>query len=302
MKNSSIKCLALATMLAMVSICGCLEIDRPIFGQDEQNPAGSTEYKISIVTFGHSNDQPKKDYVAGTKDEKVSIVWMFWLIEGGGRKIIIDPGFYSDEIRDAFKVQGYIKPDAALAEIDILPTEITDVVLSHYHEPRIDALRLYPNARYHLQSANYAYARKWISRNKHEEEKISIEVIEHMEKMDTKGRLSRMDTTFELFDGFGVHTHNLHTKWFSYFVINSESGHWVIASDLVPFYENVKLNLRIPGASRKLMRLTYQTMKEFANGIYRILPGVDSRVIDRFAAVSDHVHVVAGGIEHSMIH
>src|ERR1700761_3660259 len=84
--------------------------------------AQSPVYKVYAIRFAVS-DYPftAADWAdGGSKTDSVKINFMFWLIKGNGKNILVDAGFLND-LPDAkeFKVVNYTRPDSALSKLGL---------------------------------------------------------------------------------------------------------------------------------------------------------------------------------------
>ncbi len=101
--------------------------DRPV--------SSSAEIHILFNGYAKDGDTPTSSYVASTVG----------FIRDGDVKVIIDPGMVPNP-------EAILAPLAALGEI---PTNITDVVLSHHHPDHTLNAALFPHARVHDYWATY---------------------------------------------------------------------------------------------------------------------------------------------------
>ncbi len=287
--------LKIVFILAMVlAASGCLEMVMPEIGQDPEPPSNKVAYDVSIAVFGKSKKIPKSLYVRNaSKKKKIDINWMYWLVESKDRKMIVDPGFYSQKTKDKYKVEDYIRPDLLLNEIGLSAGDITDVFISHIHAPSIEAIDLFPNARFYIQSGAFSTARRSIFYGKAKKQNVSVKAIKFLEKVNKSGNLRLMDGTFEVLDGFKVHMHTLHTSFFSYFVANTNKGAVVLPSDLVPLNENIKKHRAIGQSNRyKYIIKVYRNMRRIVKHNKYILPHFDPMIEKQFPARSEHIFAV----------
>ena len=76
--------------------------------------APSPEYSIHAIRYASVPEYPVASLVMGaTKDEKVEIAMVIWLIRGGGHTILFDSGFHRKEWFKSLPVRDYLRPDEA---------------------------------------------------------------------------------------------------------------------------------------------------------------------------------------------
>ena len=83
--------------------------------------------------------------------------YFVWLIRGGGRDILVDTGFNAEEA--ALRARKLtLNPVDALAAFGVKAEDIRDVVVTHLHYDHAGNLGRFPNARFHLQDREMAFA------------------------------------------------------------------------------------------------------------------------------------------------
>lgn len=84
----------------------------------------------------------------GKKNTPLPIIFAFYLIEDGEKKILVDVG--ADTI-PGFELIGFQTPIELLAEEGLTPDDITDVIITHCHNDHMDALHHFPKATLYIQ-------------------------------------------------------------------------------------------------------------------------------------------------------
>ena len=112
---------------------------------------------------------------------------MYWLLERKNQKIIVDPGFYKEDSVKVYARHRFKRPDKVLEEIDLSPSDISGVLLTHYHESAIEAVLLYPKARVYMQTGAYFHARRAVDLGRAKKNLIDKESIEFLEEKHDKG-------------------------------------------------------------------------------------------------------------------
>lgn len=286
--------IAAGLVIVSLSYLGCLTLDRPVMGHDRNPPSNEAGYKVSIVTFGETKRASMRPFFRDKKG-RADLMWAFWLLEGDGKKIIVDPGVGSEQTAEGLGIQSYVRPDVALRETGIAPKEVTHVLLTHFHAHSAEAVTLFPDAEFYVQSSGYERARMRVHRKQGEKKGIAPETIAFLEQKEKEGKVVRMDTTFEVLRGVKVHANYLHTRWYNYFSINTKGGTYVIPGSIVPYWENVERNVGMPDDSEKVYKRTYETMRALTGGnLIQIVPAVDPKIKSEYKKISAHVYGVTG--------
>lgn len=104
--------------------------------------------KISVFCYGTTEINAKMAYPKGNPEEKIPISLLFFLIETGKKKILVDAGCGT---MPGFPLYTFCSPVEILEKSGINRTEITDILLTHTHHDHADGLRYYPQAKVYVQ-------------------------------------------------------------------------------------------------------------------------------------------------------
>ena len=98
------------------------------------------------------------NYIDGDPHDVLqSLDFFVWAIVGPSGTIVLDTGF--DEAVGKKRQREMIKPlREGLAALGIAPESVKDVIISHLHCDHCGNYDLFPQARYHLQDREMAYA------------------------------------------------------------------------------------------------------------------------------------------------
>ncbi len=165
------------------------------------------------------------------------------LIEGGGRKILVDTGmrgFGDNKFRERFNIS-----DSPEILSDDFYESITDLVLTHLHFDHAASLAKYnesgavlglryPNAKIHLQRANYQEASFPSLREKASYLKPYIELLKTSD-------LHLIDGASEIFEGLFVNPINGHTSGQQWIEIRDTAQPLFYLADLVPTSHHISI-------------------------------------------------------------
>src|SRR5580658_10097482 len=92
------------------------------------------QYEVYAIRYATIPNFQVADLVAGAdRTRRIDIAMMIWLVEGNGRHILVDSGFYRDRFLKQWKPVDYMKPSEAIARVGLKPEDITDLIVSHMH-------------------------------------------------------------------------------------------------------------------------------------------------------------------------
>lgn len=169
------------------------------------------------------------------------------LVEQGrgdaGRKILVDCGIgeqWSPRLREIYAIERKGGLEARLAELGLVPEQITDVIVSHLHFDHVGgatlrspegALRLaFPRATHHVQRRNWTWAHHPTERDR------ASYLAETFAALEGSGKLHLIEGDTELLPGVFVTVSEGHTVGCQLVRVEGAggSGPLVFAADLVP--------------------------------------------------------------------
>jgi glyoxylase-like metal-dependent hydrolase (beta-lactamase superfamily II) len=247
------------------------------------------EYEVYALKFNESGYIQARDIAVGTSStDSVSVCNMFWYLKGSnGRNILVDAGF----IDTANLLNGrYEQPDIVLKRINVSPSDITDVIITHPHPDHIGGITLFPNAKVWMQKEDFVYFVSGAWKKEGYLSEFTGSDVRNIIEISLQGRLELVEgDNIEIISGIKVFTGSRHTYENQYLLVNSDSNtnRILLASDAIWFYFNLDNLLPIPtytfdpGAYVEAMK----RMKTMVTNPDYIIPGHDDLVFSRFPEV-----------------
>lgn len=256
-----------------------------------------THYTIYAVRFASMLHRLPLSYwvYKGPEKDSVQIDFMVWLIKGdNGRTILVDAGFRND-IEDAKEFQpfAYIRPDSALNKLDIKPTDITDIILSHPHWDHSDGLALFPNAHVWMQKDDYGYYVGGAWQKGGQPGGYNKRDVRMLLELNLAGRLTLVDgDNKEIIPGITVYTGSRHTFNSQFAVVATGARNVLLASDNLWVYYSLD-HLLPPSEGGTFDNAEFvkslQRMKTLVSDPRYIIPGHDGQIFTRFPHVADGI-------------
>lgn len=125
--------------------------------------------KIVALKYGESVFGENYIFKGGNKDTLLPISFVIYLIQTESKNILVDVGCDDGA---GFEMSVFKKPVAVLKEYGLEPDDITDVVITHAHHDHVEAIGYYEKATIHIQTDEYAKAKKYIT------DRFAVHVIE----------------------------------------------------------------------------------------------------------------------------
>ena len=251
----------------------------------------TNEYDIYALSYGNSEYREDIIYEDGDPNNKIEIEWMFWVVKGSGRIMLVDTGFDDESAAKNLQFSYYIHPVERLKQLNVRPSDITDVIITHTHWDHIGCLEYYSNAVLWIQEKEYKYL---ISGSK-KGNRSGITAVQVLSKALDEGRLRILEGSRRIIPGIRVCLDGAHTPGHQHVRINTVQGTVIIAGDAAythhNLYEDRPIGLAV---DRDAAAAVLRDMKKHVDTVDFILPGHSSLVMDKFPVVSEGiVHVIS---------
>jgi glyoxylase-like metal-dependent hydrolase (beta-lactamase superfamily II) len=249
-------------------------------------------YTVEAIRYGTIKDFPVAGLVAGAeKSRRMDIAMVYWLVQGGGRNILVDSGFYRPQFFKDWKVADYQRPSDAPRATGLKPEDITDIIISHTHWDHVDGFDLFPKAHVWIQRDEYTYytGEAWHHRETHGG--IDPDDVEAIVKANIAGHVSFVEgDNQEILPGIRCYIGGKHTYQSQYVGVQAKDGTVVLASDNVYLYENLDKHVPIAATLDARSNLAAQDrMRTLAARPEFIIPGHDPAFFARFPVVATGV-------------
>jgi glyoxylase-like metal-dependent hydrolase (beta-lactamase superfamily II) len=249
-------------------------------------------YALRYATIGHPF--PIKYFVLGAPaNDNMDVIFMFWLVKGNNKNILVDAGFYNDiEEAKEYDVTNYVRPDTMLAGVGLRAANITDVILTHPHWDHMDGVDLFANAKVWIQREDYNYfvGAQWQKGKPGSAEKRDVRKLV---ELNLAGKLELVDgDSKEIIPGIKVYTGSRHTFNSQFVLVKSGTKNIILASDNSYTYRNLDSLQSAPknatfdtsGYINQLKR-----MKTLASDTKLIIPGHDALLFNRFPMIAEGI-------------
>ena len=251
-------------------------LSRPVSGLGN-NP---NRFRVYAINYGRSMYREDKIAFRGSRSKHLSFSWMFWLIQGQGRTILVDTGFEDPKMVEKWKISNYVRPMERLRQMGVSPLEISDVILTHAHWDHIGGLAAYKNAKIWIQEDEYRHVQSNVDPGRK-----SLQILRSAEKA---GRLKQVHGTKELIPGVTLTLAGDHTPGSQYVTVETLDGPVILAGDSSYMYRNIKWHRPIGTAVDRSANLTsIRKMHRRAGSTFLIIPGHDPRVMRWFPQVAE---------------
>jgi glyoxylase-like metal-dependent hydrolase (beta-lactamase superfamily II) len=242
-------------------------------------------YRIYAVRYGHLERSSDRNFLGGDDHAgSMPLDYYVWVIKGDAGNIVVDTGFDSGQA--ASRGRTLIRSVAeGLAAIDVDPSDVMDVVITHMHYDHAGNVALFPRARFHVQDAEMAYCTGRAMTHRHLSAFFEAEDVAQMVRRVFDGRVVFHAGDSMLCPGVTLHHLPGHTLGLQAVRVDTGRGPVVLASDAVHFWANLEREIPYPVVADVALYLeSLRTLRSLAPSIDHIIPGHDPGVLARFPA------------------
>lgn len=206
-----------------------------------------TNYTITPINTGYTNTN-KGTYLYHHSvhayydtEGSVKLPVTIFLVQGNGKKILIDTGMSDTEIAGKYHHPGSVQPEGyavheQLAKLGIKCEEITDIIFTHLHWDHVYNLGKFTNAKLYVQRTEYEFAVNPIP--------LYYKSYEYpvlgLEPQFTGKEFVLLDGETEVMDGISVYPTPGHSVGHQTVVVNTKDGQYHCCGDLIFTFDNLK--------------------------------------------------------------
>lgn len=252
-------------------------------------------YEVFAIKYAELKGRPARDIFLGADlhEAPVDMDYFVWLIRAGDKAIVVDTGF-DRKVADS-RGRVFLRcPGEGLRQLGVDPATVEDVIISHLHYDHVGNFDLFPNARFHIQDDEVAFAtgRHMTHAKLREPYELSY-VLEVIRKVYAD-RVRFHDGDEEILPGISVHLSPGHTKGLQFVRVHTAKGWLVLASDACHYDRH-----RLTGDVFPLvfdvggLLENYRRLVSLASSDELVIPGHDPSVMERFPAASPDLDGIA---------
>jgi glyoxylase-like metal-dependent hydrolase (beta-lactamase superfamily II) len=256
------------------------------------NCQNGDEYQVFALKYIDGQNIPAQRMVVGANpNDSIQLCYMFWFLKGdNGRNILVDVGFI-DTSKTGIK--NYVRPDLVLQRINIYPSDITDIIITHPHNDHIGGINLFPKAKVWIQKDDFDYFVGEAWQENGVSKGFQKNDVRNIIEINLQGRLILIKgDNIEIIPGIRAFIGSKHTCENQYLLVNSNSkaNKILIASDAIWFYYNFK-NL-LPATLCMDSKAYVEAMKRMKTLVTNpdfIIPGHDDLVFSKFPKIKEWI-------------
>jgi glyoxylase-like metal-dependent hydrolase (beta-lactamase superfamily II)/predicted membrane-bound spermidine synthase len=261
---------------------------------DSRMEDGPGRYRVYAASYGHSSLRADKLLENGSPDLHKPAQWFFWIIQGQGRTMLVDTGFHDRRLASDWRIRDYVAPTERLAQLNISPRQVSDVVLTHAHWDHIGDLAAYENATVWIQEREYRHAASTVSAARLSAHGMRWEDLLALSEARREGRVRLVRGTESLVTGVMLTADGSHTPGHQHVTVQTADGSVVLSGDATYLYLNNQRHRPIGAAVDHDANLAaIRHMQRRAASSFYIIPGHDPRLLKWFPEISPGIVQVA---------
>jgi glyoxylase-like metal-dependent hydrolase (beta-lactamase superfamily II) len=185
-----------------------------------------------------------------------------------------------------------------LRALGIVPASIEDIILTHLHYDHCGNYDLFPNARYHVQDTEVAYATGRHMCDRLMRVPFEVDDVVRVIRLVYAERVVFHDGTDEIAPGITVHKIGGHSRGLQCVRVMTQRGPVVLASDCSHLYQHNREGRVYPVTYNVGEVLEgYRTIRRLAASDDHVVPGHDPAVIELYPPVSPELAGVAARLD-----
>jgi glyoxylase-like metal-dependent hydrolase (beta-lactamase superfamily II) len=220
---------------------------------------------------------------ADPHDTPLPMNYYIWLARNGTHTFVIDMGFCHETAAQRHRKLDRT-PAEGLALMGLNAQDVKDIIVTHMHYDHVGTYGDFPNARFHLQDKEMAYATGRHMQHWYFNLGYEVEDVTGMVRLVYQNRVRFHDGDAELAPGISIHRIGGHTHGMQCVRVQTQRGPVVLASDAAHYYEHFQDRRIFIGTFNAGETIQgYRRLQELADGsLDHIVPGHDPLVMEKY--------------------
>lgn len=246
-------------------------------------------WEVYAVKYGdHQSRTRRENFIfADDHDGPNPLDYFVWVLKNDNQTIVVDTGF--DEAEGKRRNRPIDRdPALAIASTGANADTIEHVIVTHLHFDHAGGLDRYPNAKFHLQAAEMAYATGPCMCHDTLRQVFTVDHVCEMVKKVYSGRVQFYDGDGQVAPGVTVHAVGGHSRGLQAVRVKTAAGWMCLASDASHYYENfIKRNPFPIVVDLEQLLDGFDLIQRLASTRDLVIPGHDPLVTKHFPLVEN---------------
>ena len=244
-------------------------------------------YEVVALKYATRGGNRPDHFVGGDPhDVPMPMDYYLWVVRDASRLFLVDTGFNADMAVKRHRTL-LRTPAEALALLGIASEQVQQIVITHLHNDHVGTFDEYPNARFHLQDDEMAFATGRYMCCERFNRAYEVEHVAGMVRLTYQDRVEFHRGDAEIGPGISVHRIGGHTAGLQAVRVHTARGWVVLASDASHYYEHFEARRCFPLVFHVGDVLEgYARLLALAESPRHVIPGHDPLVVQRYPALS----------------
>jgi glyoxylase-like metal-dependent hydrolase (beta-lactamase superfamily II) len=247
--------------------------------------AALPQLEVFAIRYGTRDARRPNHFIGGDPhDVAMPMDYYVWLIRGNGCEFVVDTGF-GHEVAHKRGRTLLRTPAEGLALLGVDVKLVRDVIITHLHYDHVGTFAAFPEARFHLQDDELAYATGRHMRHRQFNHGYEVEEVVGIVRLVYGKRVAFYSGDAVLVPGISVHRIGGHTRGLQCVRVHTRRGWVVLASDASHYYEHLEKRRVFTTVFNVGEAIEgYETLEHLAETPSHIVPGHDPLVLERYPA------------------
>lgn len=244
-----------------------------------------TPWEVYAIRYARHERTASANFLNGDPhDGPMPIDYFVWAIKGPDRCFVVDMGF--DAATAKARGRELLRcPGEGLRMIGVDPAGVEDLIVTHLHYDHAGNFDLFPNAAFHLQDREMAFATGRHMCHGFLNHPFDVEHVVQTVRRVYQGRVRFHDGDRQIAPGLSLHRVGGHSDGLQCVRVLTRRGWVVLASDAAHFYANMEQNRPFSVAFHIGDMLdAFRRLDSLATSPAHVVPGHDPLVLARYPA------------------
>lgn len=246
------------------------------------DPAPFEVYAIRYATVARKSAE---NFIGGDPHETgARMDYFVWLVRNAAHTFVVDTGF-NQAAANKRRRELLRSPVEGLRLLGVDAAQAKDVIITHLHYDHVGNFDLFPNARFHLQDKELAFATGRYMSYEFFSYAYEVDEVVAMVRNVYAGRVQFYDGDAQIVPGLTVHHVGGHTKGLQVVRVWTRVGWLVLASDASHYLANMNELRPFPVVADVTQMVDgWRRLRELASDPKHIVPGHDPLVMQIYRA------------------
>lgn len=251
-------------------------------------------YEVYAIRYGTRDARSHEHFVfRDIHDGPMPMDYFVWAIKGDKRTFVVDTGYGKAEGEG--RGRKFLRcPTEGLRAVGVEAKSVTSVIITHLHYDHGGNLGKFPNACFHVQDAEVAYATGRPMSHRTIRGAYTVDHVTEMVRLVYDDRVIFHQGDVEIASGVRLHHIGGHTRGLQAVSVHTRRGMVVLASDASHYYANMEQANPFPIVDNVFDMLEgHRRLQQLAESAAHIVPGHDPEVMRRYPAASAEANGIA---------